>query len=123
MSFHKITFSHIWDKFNDPEFTTIRSWNPGKEEYYRSLLGKRFSVLYKENPYSWETGRLICHASLVQLDLVKPSTLPQALLHKDVTLNSTIRNDWLKKLMNMDKAILLSFSKNSVPSQRTLEVK
>jgi len=39
---NKIKFTHVWDKLNDPEFTTIRSWNKEKEDYYRGCIGQEF---------------------------------------------------------------------------------
>ena len=41
---NRIKFSYLWDKLNDPEFTTIRSWNTYKEDYYRSRIGQEFQV-------------------------------------------------------------------------------
>ena len=39
---NKIKFTLAWDKLNEPTFTTIRSWNIEKEEYYRSHIGEDF---------------------------------------------------------------------------------
>ena len=41
---NRIKFSLLWDKLKDPEFTTIRSWNMYKEDYYRSRIGQEFQV-------------------------------------------------------------------------------
>jgi hypothetical protein len=41
--YNKIKFSQHWDKLNDAKFTTIRSWNAAKEEYYISKIGEKYT--------------------------------------------------------------------------------
>lgn len=119
--YNKIKFSHTWDKLKDPEFTTIRSWNQGKEEYYRNLIGEKFTVLKVDNFYSAIPGSLICHAWLKGVIALNPQELPLDTLRRDVSLNGSINQEWLSKLLSMDKALFLVFSKSPVKVQKRLE--
>jgi len=40
----KIKFSHDYAKLNQPLFTTVRRWEPGKEKYYQESVGSLFLV-------------------------------------------------------------------------------
>ena len=53
---NKIKFTLAWDKLKDPVFTTIRSWNSDKEDYYRGSMNQEFSVQKVHNPYSYTSG-------------------------------------------------------------------
>lgn len=117
----RIKFSHIWDKLNDPEFTTIRRWNPEKERYYEQQVGKLFTVLHQVKQWHASNGSLICYSYLRNIELIPGQLIPDAILLKDVTLNGVPQMDWYAKIRKMDKAILLHFSR-SPDSQLTLNV-
>ena len=119
--YNKIKFSQHWDKLHDSKFTTIRSWNASKEEYYISKIGEKFTVLYVDHPYQQRPGTLICHAWLESVWQINPRKLPQKILDKDVMLNEKVMDDWLQKLLKMDKALLLKFSKSNPSVQKNLE--
>ena len=119
--YNKIKFSQHWDKLNDAKFTTIRSWNASKEEYYISKIGEKYTVLFVDHPYQQTPGRLICHAWLESVSIINPRKLPQKILDKDVMLNEKVMDDWLQKLLKMDKALLLKFSKSNPSVQKNLE--
>lgn len=119
MPCNKIKFSHLWDKLNDAEFTTIRSWNQGKEEYYRTLNEQEFQVWKIRSTYPFMTEHVICHAWLKGVQVVVPRELPEDSLEKDVTIQGKVNRDWMEKLMKMDKALLLLFSRKQI-SQTSL---
>ena len=115
---NRIKFSLLWDKLNDPEFTTIRSWNTGKEEYYRSHIGEEFSVLKVKNQYSVRPEHVICHAFLQGVKRMKTKDIDKATLEKDVSLNGQPRADWIIKIMKNETVLLLTFSKRMKGQQR-----
>ena len=115
---NKIKFTHVWDKLNDPEFTTIRSWNNEKEEYYRSHIGEEFSVLKVKNQYSVRPEHVICHAFLVDVKRMKTRDIDKATLEKDVSLNGQPSADWIIKIMKNETVLLLTFSKHMKGHQR-----
>lgn len=119
--YNKIKFSHSWDKLQDPEFTTIRSWNPGKEQYYRSHIGEKFTVLKVDRYFQTVPGRMICHAWLKGVIVLNPQELPLDLLRRDVSLDGKINQEWLSKLQAMDKGLLLVFTKTPVENQKSLD--
>ena len=84
---NRIKFSLLWDKLNEPTFTTIRSWNPDKEDYYRGSINQEFSVQKVHNPYSYTSERVFCHAFLIEVKTLKPSEIDRSVLEKDVMLN------------------------------------
>ena len=108
---NKIKFSLLWDKLNDPVFTTIRSWNSEKEDYYRNLIWKKFSVWKIRNVYSFKPEYVICHAYLLDVKVVNPNDLDKAIIEKDVLLNGSVQQDWIKRILKYDMALLLTFSK------------
>ena len=108
---NKIKFSLLWDKLNDPEFTTIRSWNKEKEEYYRSCIWQEFSVWKVKNTFSYFPEHVICHAFLQDVKRMKSKDLDKAILEKDVSLDGKPDTDWITKIMNNDEVLLLSFSR------------
>ena len=73
---NRVKFSYLWDKLNDPEFTTIRSWNTYKEDYYRSRIGQEFQVWKTKEVYPFTPQYVIFHAWLEDIDVVKPLTIP-----------------------------------------------
>ena len=108
---NRIKFSLLWDKLKDPVFTTIRSWNPGKEDYYRSSIMQEFSVQKVHNPYSYTSVHVFCHAFLVEVKTLRPSEIDRSVLEKDVMLNGTPSPYWLAHIMKYEKVLLLTFSK------------
>lgn len=119
--YNRIKFTLIWDKLNDPAFTTIRSWNRGKEEYYKSHIGQRFTVLKIERAYQQTPGSLICRAWLKDVTVVNPSFLPASLVQRDVTIEGKVDQAWCEKILGMRKALLLTFDKSPVSTQKKLE--
>ena len=115
---NRIKFSLLWDKLNDPVFTTIRSWNVEKEEYYRSHIGEEFSVLKVKNQYSVRPEHMICHAFLLDVKRMKTKDIDKATLEKDVSLNGHPIADWIIKIMKNETVLLLTFSKHMKGQQR-----
>ena len=108
---NRIKFSYLWDKLNDPEFTTIRSWNTYKEDYYRSRIGQEFQVWKTKEVYPFTPQYVIFHAWLEDIDVVKPLTIHTQVLAKDVRLNGQESAKWVKKILKNEKAIVLKFTK------------
>ena len=119
---NKIKFSLLWDKLNDPEFTTIRSWNKEKEEYYRNCIGQEFSCWKVRNAFSYFPEYVICHAYLQDVKRMKSKDLDKAILEKDVSLDGKPDTDWITKIMNNDEVLLLSFSRRR-KGQESLSIK
>ena len=117
---NKIKFSYVWDKLNDPEFTTIRSWNKEKEDYYRGCIGQEFQVWESKETYPFRPEYVICHAWLYDVFSICPQELQQEMLEKDTKLGGEIQRDWLGRILKYEKVLLLIFSKNE-PSQSKLE--
>ena len=115
---NRIKFSLLWDKLNEPTFTTIRSWNIEKEEYYRSHIGEEFSVLKVKNQYSVRPEHVICHAFLQDVKRMKTKDIDKATLEKDVSLNGQPIADWIIKIMKNETVLLLTFSKHMKGQQR-----
>ena len=115
---NKIKFSHVWDKLNDPAFTTIRSWNKEKEEYYRSHISEEFQVWKVRNAYSFKLEYVICHAFLLDVKKMKSKDIDKATLEKDVSLNGQPSADWIIKIMKNETVLLLTFSKHMKGQQR-----
>jgi hypothetical protein len=107
---------------NRLKFTTIRSWNQQKEEYYRSHIGEKFTALYYEKPFQYKNGRLICHVWLYDIQVLAPAQLPLILLRKDITLGGAVQQDWFDKIIKMPRALLLTFGKSPMVLQKRLEV-
>ena len=114
---NKIRFTQLWDKLNDPVFTTIRSWNAAKEEYYKEQVSREFQVWKCDEKYPFASRYVIFHAWLRNVFVTKPSELPDFALNHDVSLNGTPDQAWKAKVIKMDKAIILTFSKSSNPTQ------
>ena len=117
---NRIKFSYLWDKLNDPEFTTIRSWNTYKEDYYRSRIGQEFQVWKIKEVYPFTPQYVIFHAWLEDIDVVKPLTIPTPVLAKDVRLNGQESAKWVKKILKNEKAIVLKFTKAHPKGQQRL---
>ena len=120
---NRIKFSYLWDKLNDPEFTTIRSWNTYKEDYYRSRIGQEFQVWKIKEGYPFTPQYVIFHAWLEDIDVVKPLTIPTQVLAKDVRLNGQESAKWVKKILKNEKVIVLKFTKTHPKGQQRLVVR
>ena len=117
---NRIKFSYLWDKLNDPEFTTIRSWNTYKEDYYRSRIGQEFQVWKIKEVYPFTPQDVMFHAWLEDIDVVKPLTIPTPVLAKDVRLNGQESAKWVKKILKNEKVIVLKFTKAHPKGQQRL---
>ena len=54
---------------------------------------------------------------------INPAQAPDySLLEMDVMLNGSVDRDWLAKIMKMEDALLMTFSRSPVPHQSLLEV-
>ena len=118
---NKIRFSHVWDKLRDPEFTTIRSWNKEKENYYKEHTGEEFQVWKAKEAYPFRLEYVICHAYLIDTQVVYPKNIPLEILQKDVTFNGSIERTWIDRIMKNNAVILLAFSKQR-KGQQILQV-
>ncbi len=111
---NRIKFTEDWDKLREPRFTTIRSYNPGKEEYYRAHIGEAFSILrirtYRSHPF---IGRKIGSATLTDVRVVVPGGIPAAVLHRDVLRGGKPDTEWMERLLAMDRALLLEFENHT----------
>lgn len=116
---NKIKFSYVWDKLDDPQFSSIRTWNKEKEEYYRSCIGQEFQVWKTRERYPFYREYVICHAFLRDVLIKNPRDISQAVLRKDVMLDGQIREDWMKRILKHDMVLVLLFSKAD-PLQRSI---
>lgn len=119
---NSIKFTHTWDKLKDPKFTTIRSWSSLKEEYYLNSVGQEFQVWKAKEKYPFNKEHVLFHAWLQEVKVLRPEEIPITLLEKDVQLDGVPEEHWLDKIRKMDRTILLTFSKNPEPLQKTLEM-
>ena len=119
---NRIKFSLLWDKLNDPEFTTIRSWNMYKEDYYRSRIGQEFQVWKIKEVYPFTPQYVMFHAWLEDINVVKPLTIPTQVLAKDIQLNGQESAKWVKKILKNEKVIVLKFTKTHPKGQQRLQV-
>ena len=115
---NKIKFTHVWDKLNDPQFTTIRSWNQEKEDYYRRCIGQEFQVWKAKEAYPFRLEYVICHAYLLEIQVVDPKNIPLETLYKDITFNGSIERTWIDRIMKNKTVLLLAFSKQRKGQQR-----
>ena len=116
---NRIRFTYMWDKLNDPEFTTIRSWTNEKESYYRDLIGQKFQVWKAYESYPYELDHKLFDAWLLSLRVEETNNIDLSLLSYDVRINGYVWDSWYDKILKMDKAIILSFGK-AEPKQRIL---
>lgn len=117
---NKLKFTKHWDKLGDPGFTTIRSWTQEKEDYYRNLVGSEFQVWKAEDWYPFRNEYVLFHAWLSAISVVNPASVPRETLLKDVSVDGVPDGEWVHKILKMDKALLLTFSKSGA-SQKRLE--
>lgn len=116
---NRIKFTYMWDKLNDPEFTTIRSWTQLKESYYRDLIGQKFQVWKTYQSYPYKLDHKLFDAWLLSLHVDKPNDIDLSLISYDVRINGYVWDSWYDKILKMDKVIILTFSK-SKPEQKIL---
>lgn len=109
---NRIQFSEDWDKLREPRFTTIRTYRPEKEEYYRELVGRDFLVWRKTGRSIWN-GHKIGTATLRSVQVVRPSDLPAGDLHRDVLRGGKPDPEWMERLLQMDRALLLEFENHT----------
>ena len=100
---NRIQFTEDWDKLAQPRFTTIRSYERAKEEYYRSQVGKTMLVWRKTGRSIWN-GHKIGTATLRSVCVVRPADLPYS-NRKTATLRIEIgvrsaRRWWLGPLFS-----------------------
>ena len=105
---NRIKFSLFWDKLSQPSFTTIRTYRPDKEAYYRAHVGEEFTILKVNGPYSIR-GRKIGTATLRSVEVVRPADLPTAEVLADVQYGGKPDLVWLNRVMAYPKALLLTF--------------
>ena len=115
---NKIKFTYEWDKLRDPEFTTIRSWNKEKEDYYRGCIGQEFSCWKVKNTFSYLPEYVICHAFLQDVQVLDPKRISMETLKKDTMLDGNVNSDWLYRIMKNKTVILLTFLKQRKGQQR-----
>ena len=109
---NRVKFTVEWDKLADPRFTTIRSYRPEKEEYYRSKVGEAFTLLKVPTEWSYR-GHKIGSATLRSVRVVRPAELPAAELQRDVMRGGKPDQGWLDRLLAMPKAVLLEFENDT----------
>ncbi len=109
---NRISFTEDWDKLQEPRFTTIRSYRPEKEAYYRELVGKTL-ILWRKTGRSVWNGHVIGQATLLSVEVVCPRSLPTWVIHEDVMRGGVMDTGWLNRLMLMDKGLLLTFENHT----------
>ena len=109
---NRISFTEDWDKLRESRFTTIRSYRPEKEQYYRELVGKTL-LLWRKTGRSVGNGHGIGQATLLSVEVVCPRHLPMWIIHEDVRRGGVMDNGWLHRLMLMDKGLLLTFENHT----------
>lgn len=118
---NKIKFTVQWDKLSHPMFTTIRSWNIAKEEYYLKQIGTKFQVWMANDTYPFRRRQLLFHAWLADVEVVNIASIPIATLYQDILFQGVPDISWKDKLLKMGRGIMLTFSKSPDPLQRRLE--
>ena len=119
---NKIKFMVQWDKLSHPIFTTIRSWNIAKEEYYLKQVGSKFQVWMANDTYPFRRRQLLFHAWLADVSVVNIAAIPIATFYQDILFHGAPDNVWKEKLLKMGSGIMLTFSKSPDLLQRRLEI-
>jgi hypothetical protein len=117
---NRIKFSCLWDKLQDPDFTTIRSWDKSKEEYYRIRIGQEFQVWKIKESYPFTLQYVLFHAWLGEINVVNPLDIPTAVLAKDIRIDGQESVKWAKKILKNKKVIVLKFTKAHPKGQQRL---
>lgn len=109
----QIKFSKEWDKLKDPTFSTIRSYDPKKEAWYRGLVGEKFRVRLVKKPYGWSYhDKTLMLAFLRKVERVNPRVdVDRKVLVKDVHYQGKPDGEWLERIILMDDALLLTFDR------------
>lgn len=108
---NRIKFSKLWDKLDDPVFTTIRSWNRLKEDYYVSNIGKEFQVCLVKDESDFENVTRLFNAYLTDVKPTTPDKISMDVLERDVTLGGIVEETWLKRVQHYQSVLVLTFSK------------
>ena len=106
-----IRFSERWDKLKDERFTTIRSYEERKEEYYSRRLCQEFVLLLAKDRYPAMAQEALGKAVLTDIQVIVPRNLPREVIDRDVTLNGVLSSYWWDRVLSMDKALLLTFER------------
>lgn len=107
-----VKFSEDWDKLAQPRFTTIRSYRLDKERFYRKHLGETFTVLRVNNYWS-HIGRKIGEATLLGVRVQSPKAIPVDELVRDVSRGGRIDEEWMRRILAMDVALVLEFENHT----------
>lgn len=70
-----IKFSRLFDKLKDREFTTIRSYTPEKEDYYKFMIGKNFQVWLSEQDEPYNPVKFLFNTNLLCVKVISPKTV------------------------------------------------
>jgi hypothetical protein len=111
---NSIRFSERWDKLKDSRFTTLRSYRPNREAFYRSRVGKPFRVLFSRGYWSLDEEEL-GRATLRSVSVVVPHAMPVSQLVRDVECEGKPDQQWLGRLLAMNRALLLEFDSIEYP--------
>lgn len=109
---NRIRFTELWDKLEQPRFTTIRSYRRDKETYYRSLVGQEL-LPWLDNGKSVYFGRPLGRATLRSVRVVKPGDLPAHELRADLLHGGQVDRVWESRVLAMDRALLLEFENHT----------
>ena len=120
---NRIKFSCLWDKLQDPDFTTIRSWDKSKEEYYRFRIGQEFQVWKIKEIYPFTLQYMLFHAWLEEINVVNPLDIPTAVLAKDIQIDGQESAKWANMILRNKKVIVLRFTKTHPKGQQRLAVR
>lgn len=108
----RIKFTADWDKLKLPRFTTIRTYKPEKEQFYRSHKGEVFTIL--RVPHEWSVrGHKVGEATLLTVERVNPSRLSLPLLLEDIKINGKPEPGWLARIGEMGDGLLLTFENHT----------
>jgi hypothetical protein len=120
---NRIKFSCLWDKLQDSDFTTIRSWDKSKEEYYRFRIGQEFQVWKIKESYPFTLQYMLFHAWLEEINVVNPLDIPTAVLAKDIRIDGQESVKWANMILRHKKVIVLKFTKTRPKGQQRLAVR
>ncbi len=102
-----ITFCKNWNgKLDKPVFTTIRSWTPIKEEFYKNSIGKTFNVFLEDIHY--------CSAILISTDRKAFSKIDKTILIEDTGESSSDKINEIFKRFHIEsftEVMILSFER------------
>ena len=103
----RIKFSKNWNnKLNCDIFTTIRKSSVSKFKYYKSVLGQRFEVILKFEPFR--------EVNLINVQELYLKEIPLHVLRLDTGIEDLAKIEEIFKefgIGDYDKCLLLTFSK------------